>query len=112
MLSTGSVVKPCFEITVPFRDYFYETLGLKSMLATALSHNQPIIHYLLRTGWNLDKKIERHVKSNIDGTMLDLCFFSQSREAWRAWKAANLPDRNAIAKGDLAVGQGPPDQKR
>jgi RimJ/RimL family protein N-acetyltransferase len=79
------------DITVPFRDYFYETLGLKTMLATALGHNQPIIHYLLKSGWNLDKKIEQHVKSNIDDTMLDLCFFSLTRDAWRAWKKANLP---------------------
>jgi RimJ/RimL family protein N-acetyltransferase len=82
------------EITVPFRDYFYETLGLKTMLATALSRNQPIIHYLLKTGWSLDKTVERHVKSRTDETMLDLCFFSLTREAWRAWKKANLqPDK-------------------
>lgn len=78
-------------ITVPFRDYFYETLGLKVMLATALSHNKPIIHYLLRSGWHLDKTIPQHVKSNADGSMLDLCYFSLTRDAWRAWKAANLP---------------------
>jgi RimJ/RimL family protein N-acetyltransferase len=78
-------------ITVPFRDYFFETLGLKVMLATALSHNKPIIHYLLKSGWNLDRTIPRHVKSHTDGTMLDLCYFSITREAWRAWKAANLP---------------------
>ncbi|HLH91897.1 MAG TPA: GNAT family protein [Xanthobacteraceae bacterium] len=78
-------------ITVPFRDYFFETLGLKVMLATALSHNKAIIHYLIRSGWHLDRTIPRHVKSHGDGAMLDLCFFSQTREAWRAWKQANLP---------------------
>ena len=78
-------------VTVPFRDYFFETLGLKLMLATALSHNKPIIHYLHRTGWHLDRTIPRHVRSNADGSMLDLCFFSQTREAWRAWKKANVP---------------------
>jgi RimJ/RimL family protein N-acetyltransferase len=78
-------------ITVPFRDYFFETLGLKVMVATALSHNKPIIHYLIRSGWQLDKTIPGHVKSQSDGAMLDLCFFSQTREAWRTWKKANLP---------------------
>jgi RimJ/RimL family protein N-acetyltransferase len=78
------------DITLPFRDYFFETLGLKTMLATALGHNQPIIHYLLKSGWNWDKTIERHVKSTTDDTMLDLCFFSLTRDAWRAWKAANI----------------------
>jgi len=78
------------DITVPFRDYFFETLGLKAMLATALSHNQPIIHYLRRTGWVLDQTIERHVKSHSDDRMFDLCFFSLTRDAWRDWKLANL----------------------
>jgi RimJ/RimL family protein N-acetyltransferase len=78
-------------ITVPFRDYFFERLGLNVMLATALAHNKPIIHYLLKSGWHLDKTIPQHVKSNADGSMLDLCFFSLTREAWRAWKQANLP---------------------
>jgi RimJ/RimL family protein N-acetyltransferase len=77
-------------VTIPFRDYFFETMGLKVMLATALAHNRPIIHYLYSTGWALDRTIERHVKSNSGDQMFDLCFFSQTREAWREWKKARL----------------------
>jgi RimJ/RimL family protein N-acetyltransferase len=76
-------------VTVPFRDYFFGTLGMKVMLATALAHNRPIIHYLYSTGWTLDRTIERHIKSNSDDRMLDQCFFSQTREAWHAWKKAH-----------------------
>jgi RimJ/RimL family protein N-acetyltransferase len=79
------------EITVPFRDYFFETLGMKKMLATALSHNRPIIHYLLKSGWTQDRTLKGHVKSQADGAVLDLCYFSISRDAWRAWKKANVP---------------------
>jgi RimJ/RimL family protein N-acetyltransferase len=75
-------------VTVPFRDYFFETLGMNVMLATALSHNKPIIHYLYSTGWTLDRTIARHIKSNLDDRMFDLCFFSQTKEAWQAWKKA------------------------
>lgn len=78
------------ELTVPFRDYFFDTLGLKTMLGMVLSHNEPVMRYLERTGLNLDKKIERHIKSHTSGAMLDMCFFSQTAEAWRAWKRANL----------------------
>ena len=81
------------ELTVPFRDYFFETLGLRKIMATALARNHVIIHYLLKTGWKLEKTLERHVKSHSDGTMLDLCFFSQSRDDWRAWKKANLAEQ-------------------
>lgn len=78
------------ELTVPFRDFFFETLGLKVMLGTVLSHNVPVLRYLEKTGLQLDKKIERHVKSRMSDAMFDLCFFSQTAEGWRAWKRANL----------------------
>jgi RimJ/RimL family protein N-acetyltransferase len=78
------------ELTVPFRDYFFDTLGLKTMLGMVLSHNEPVIRYLFKTGLNLDKKIERHVKSRTSDAMLGMCFFSQTAESWRAWKRANL----------------------
>jgi RimJ/RimL family protein N-acetyltransferase len=87
-------------ITAPFRDYFFETLGLNVMLATALSHNKPIIHYLLKSGWHLDNTVPRHVKSNRDGSMLDMCFFSITRDAWRAWKQANLPPAAPRSQSD------------
>ena len=85
-------------IMVPFRDYFFETLGLKTMQATALPHNRPIIHYLLKSGWTLDKTVERDVKSHADDTMLDLCFFSLTGDAWRAWKKANLSEQQQTAQ--------------
>jgi RimJ/RimL family protein N-acetyltransferase len=78
------------ELTVPFRDYFFDTLGLKTMLGMVLAHNEPVIRYLSKTGLNLDKTVERHVKSRTNDKMLDLCYFSQTADAWRAWKRANL----------------------
>jgi RimJ/RimL family protein N-acetyltransferase len=78
------------EITVPFRDYFFETLDLNTMRANVLARNHVIRHYLGKTGWNLDQTVERHVKSTADGTMLDLCMYSLTRENWRAWKTAHL----------------------
>lgn len=82
------------DITPAFRDYFFETLGLKTMLATALAHNRAIIHYLIKTGWTLDKTIPRRVKSHAGGAMLDICYFSHTREQWRAWKKANLAEQS------------------
>lgn len=78
------------ELTVPFRDYFFDTLGLKTMLGMVLSHNEPVMRYLFKTGLNLDKTVARHVKSRTSGAMLDMCYFSQTAEGWRAWKRANL----------------------
>jgi RimJ/RimL family protein N-acetyltransferase len=80
-----------WDITVPFRDYFFETLGLKVALASVLARNTPIKEFLLKTGWKLDHTLASSAKSNQDGGMLDLCLFSQSRETWRAWKKSQAP---------------------
>lgn len=82
-------------INIPVLGYMFETLGLKTALATALGHNRLMINSLRKSGWNLDKTVKAHVKSNADGSPLDLCFFSLTRDAWRAWKAANLSARAA-----------------
>jgi RimJ/RimL family protein N-acetyltransferase len=85
-------------VTVPFRDYFFETLGMNVMLATALSHNRPIIHYLYATGWTLDRTAERSIKSRSDERMFDLCYFSQTRESWRTWKKARQAPTDSEAQ--------------
>lgn len=75
-------------LTVPYRDYFFETLGLKVALGSVLARNTPVIEYLRKTGWQLDRTLKGGAKSQRGGEPLDICLFSQSREAWRAWKKA------------------------
>jgi RimJ/RimL family protein N-acetyltransferase len=65
-------------------EYFFETLGLQTMMATALARNKVIVDTLLKAGWRLDQTLKQHVKSQADGAMLDLCLLSLSRETWRA----------------------------
>lgn len=78
------------DVSLPFRDYFYDVRGLDRMLATTLATNTAIRAYLHKTGWTLDKTLTGHVKSHADGSMVDLCCYSLTRDAWQAWKAANL----------------------
>jgi RimJ/RimL family protein N-acetyltransferase len=80
-----------FDLSPPFRDYFFDERGLDRMIATVLASNTPIRKYLDKTGWTLDRTLKAHVKSHADGSMLDLCCYSISHAAWNAWKAANLP---------------------
>jgi RimJ/RimL family protein N-acetyltransferase len=72
------------EIRKHFAEYFFETLGLKTMLATALAHNEIIINTLIKAGWQVDKLLKRHVTSHADGSKLDLYLMSLSRDNWRA----------------------------
>lgn len=78
------------EITPPFRDYFFETRGLEVMTATALANNKPIRAYLEKTGWTLERVLKAHARAHDSGAMLDLCCYSITRDAWRAWKATHL----------------------
>jgi len=82
------------ELGIPFHDYFFETLGIKTMMATVLATNRPMIRYLLKSGWHLDKTVERHTKSQTSDAMLALCYLSITREAWRAWKSRNFPQKS------------------
>jgi RimJ/RimL family protein N-acetyltransferase len=89
------------EITLPFREYFFETLGLKVMTATALATNAAIIGYLEKTGWTRNQTLKGHSKSQVDGAMIDLHLYSITREAWQAWKGAHPDIVEAMAKGLL-----------
>ena len=89
------------EVTPPYRDYFFETLGLKVMTATALATNKPIIAYLNKTGWTLNQTLKNHARSAKDGATVDLHLFSITREAWNAWKAANPEALEAMRSSRL-----------
>jgi len=73
----------------PFQDYIFDTLGLSTILATVLVSNRAMVRYMLKSGWNLDKTVERNVKSKTADAMLDLSLLSLSREAWQTWKRKN-----------------------
>jgi RimJ/RimL family protein N-acetyltransferase len=60
-----------------------------------LARNVPVIDYLRKTGFQLDRTVKGGAKSNRGGEPLDVCLFSQSREAWRAWKKAHATGGNA-----------------
>jgi RimJ/RimL family protein N-acetyltransferase len=89
------------EITLPFREHFFETLGLKVMTATALATNAAIIGYLEKTGWTRNQTLKGHSKSHSDGAMIDLHLYSITREAWQAWKVAHPDIVEAMAMGLL-----------
>jgi RimJ/RimL family protein N-acetyltransferase len=89
------------ELTPPFRDYFFATLGLKVMTASALATNTPIIGYLEKTGWTLNHTLKNHARSHADGTMVDLCLYSLTHEAWEAWKTANPELLKAMRNGTM-----------
>lgn len=78
------------ELTPPFRDYFFDVLGLKTSTATALATNTVICSFLEKTGWTLTQTLKNHTRRHSDGAMIDLRLYLLTREAWRAWKSKHL----------------------
>jgi RimJ/RimL family protein N-acetyltransferase len=69
-------------IGVPFYDYIFQSLGLTELLASALARNKIIINMLVNHGWTLDQTLKSHQKSNVDGSMLDVCLYSLTARSW------------------------------
>ncbi len=87
------------EISLPFREYFFERLNLKVMTAAALATNRPIISYLEKTGWTLQHTMKNKARSSVDGKPVDLLLYSLTRESWNAWMAAHPDQLRAMANG-------------
>jgi RimJ/RimL family protein N-acetyltransferase len=77
------------ELTPPFRDYFFDVLGLKSSTASVLGTNTVIRKFLEATGWTLVQVLKNHAKSQADGSPIDLYLYKLTREAWAAWRRAH-----------------------
>ncbi len=65
----------------PFQDYIFDVLGLNTILATVLVSNRAMTRYMLKSGWNLDKTLDRNIKSQTADALLDLSYLSLSRDA-------------------------------
>lgn len=78
---------------VPFYDCMFETVGLRTLLATALASNYAMARFLRQTGWSLDKVVKNETKSHSGNEMLDVCYFSLSRDAWYAWRKQHMAKR-------------------
>ena len=68
----------------PFAIYFFETLGLRTMMSTVLVRNEIIVKSHLKAGWHIELLLERHLVDQAGGPKLDVYLMALSRETWRA----------------------------
>jgi RimJ/RimL family protein N-acetyltransferase len=74
------------DVFVPVLDFLFDTVGLERVRASILRRNQVTLHYLLKLGWQRDEKAEPPVKSHADGTSLDRCSVSWTRDGYMAFR--------------------------
>ena len=55
-------------------------------IAERCREHDPGLPVIYATGWTLDRTVPNAVKAHTGEGMFDLCFFSQTKEGWRAWK--------------------------
>jgi RimJ/RimL family protein N-acetyltransferase len=79
-------------IFVPTLDYLFDTVGLHKVTASTLLRNQVTIRFLLKLGWQMDE-VRKQVRSKSDGTMLDMCSISYTRDAYRAYRETKVGKR-------------------
>jgi RimJ/RimL family protein N-acetyltransferase len=80
------------DVFVPLLDYLFDKVGLEKVSASILQRNHVTLRFLRKLGWQIDEAKTRF-KSNSDGTTLDACFVSYTREAYRAFKQTELGRR-------------------
>jgi RimJ/RimL family protein N-acetyltransferase len=81
------------QIALATLDYCFERAGLARMTASTLQRNQSIVRFLRHSGWTLDAAKRQQVTSAADGGALDLCTFTLTRDAWRAYTATATAQR-------------------
>jgi RimJ/RimL family protein N-acetyltransferase len=81
------------DVIVSALDHVFERAGLAKMTASVLARNKLTLGYLLKAGWQIDNAAAHSVRSNADGTMLELRSLSLTGDAWRAWKSSDTASR-------------------
>lgn len=81
------------EIFVPALDYLFNTVDLDRVKASVLRRNDATLGYLLRLGWQVDPVQPPPQRSYADGSPLELCAVSWSREGYRAFRETALGRR-------------------
>ena len=88
-------------------DFLFDTEGMARVRASVLERNQLTLKYLLKMGWQLDTTAEGQIRSNADGTMLDVRSVVWSRESYRAFRLTKLGKRILRRLSDAEKGRQP-----
>jgi RimJ/RimL family protein N-acetyltransferase len=81
------------DVFVPLLGFLFDTVGIQRVRASILLRNQITLRYLLKLGWQKDETPESPVKSNVDGSLLDRCSVSWTRDGYRAFLQTGAGNR-------------------
>jgi RimJ/RimL family protein N-acetyltransferase len=80
-------------VFVPLLDFLFDKAGIEKVRASVLLRNQLTLSYLLKMGWQKEDTPQAPMRSHADGTLLDSCIVSWTRDGYHAFRRTPLGNR-------------------
>ena len=81
------------DVFVALLDFLFDKVGVKRVRASVLLRNDATLAYLLKLGWQRDGTPGAPVRSVADGSPLETCTVSWTREGYQAYRQTPIGSR-------------------
>jgi len=81
------------DVFVALLDFLFDTVGVNRVRASVLLRNDVTLAYLLKLGWQKDETPGAPVRSVADGSSLETCMVSWTREGYQAYRLTPIGRR-------------------
>jgi RimJ/RimL family protein N-acetyltransferase len=81
------------DVFVALLDFLFDKVGVRRVRASVLLRNDATLAYLLKLGWQRDATPGALVKSVADGSPLETCTVSWTREGYQAYRQTPIGSR-------------------
>src|ERR1700753_1055247 len=89
------------DVFVALLDFLFNTIGVERVRASVLLRNRLTLDYLLKLGWLRDETPPAPLRSMTDGSMLETCILSWTRDGYYAFLRTPIGSRilRRVSKG-------------
>jgi len=81
------------DVFVPLLDFLFDKAGIDKVRASVLLRNQVTLSYLLKLGWQKEDTPQPPLRSHTDGSLLECCIVSWTRDGYHAFRRTELGSR-------------------
>jgi RimJ/RimL family protein N-acetyltransferase len=81
------------DVFVALLDFLFDTVGVERVRASVLLRNEGTLAYLLKLGWQKDEAPAAPLRSVADGSPLQTCMVSWTREGYKAYRQTAIGSR-------------------
>jgi len=81
------------DVFVPLLAFLFDKFGIAKVSASVLLRNQVTLSYLLKLGWQKEDTPQAALRSHTDGSLLDCCMVSWTRDGYHDFLQTALGSR-------------------